>query len=200
MRSRFEERPPRVRSRANKLALERLARLPAGSDHVRKASRSRPWSQCGRHPAPSASSPPSRTAMTATAIEDVTRVRWSSPTSGVDKLETLSGGERRRAWLAMVLAQQTEVPAASTNPRTALDLRHQWELLDLIVRLNRDRGHARSCSRCTISNTRPSMAHRVAVMQPRSPLRRRARLEDVLTRGDASRRVRRVKSQRGAPR
>lgn len=50
-------------------------------------------------------------------------------------LERLSGGERRRAWLAMVLAQQPEILLLD-EPTAALDLRHQWELLDLLAELN----------------------------------------------------------------
>jgi len=54
-------------------------------------------------------------------------------------METLSGGERRRAWLAMVLAQETDVLLLD-EPTAALDLRHQWEVLDLVSRVNRERG------------------------------------------------------------
>lgn len=54
-------------------------------------------------------------------------------------LASLSGGERRRAWLAMALAQEPEFLLLD-EPTTALDLRHQYELIDLLRRINRERG------------------------------------------------------------
>jgi iron complex transport system ATP-binding protein len=55
------------------------------------------------------------------------------------KVETLSGGERKRAWLAMVLCQQAPILLLD-EPTAALDLRHQHELLALLKDLNRTRG------------------------------------------------------------
>lgn len=54
-------------------------------------------------------------------------------------LESLSGGERRRAWIAMALAQEPAYLFLD-EPTNALDLRHQFELIDLLKRLNRERG------------------------------------------------------------
>lgn len=86
------------------------------------------------------------------------------------KLETLSGGERRRAWLAMVLAQEPEVLLLD-EPTTALDLRHQWEVLDLVARVNRDRGATVVLSLHDLEQA-IAHAHRVAVIH-------RGRLYDV---------------------
>ncbi|RRJ67203.1 ABC transporter ATP-binding protein [Paenibacillus oralis] len=54
-------------------------------------------------------------------------------------LDTLSGGERQRAWIALSLAQSTPVLMLD-EPTTFLDVRHQLEILELIRRLNRERG------------------------------------------------------------
>lgn len=51
-------------------------------------------------------------------------------------METLSGGQRQRAWIAMVLAQDTDVLLLD-EPTTYLDMGHQLEVLDLVRDLNR---------------------------------------------------------------
>jgi len=54
-------------------------------------------------------------------------------------LETLSGGQRQRAWIAMALAQDTDILLLD-EPTTFLDLAHQIEILDLLYELNRSQG------------------------------------------------------------
>lgn len=50
-------------------------------------------------------------------------------------IEALSGGQRQRAWIAMALAQDTEILLLD-EPTTYLDLTHQIEILDLLFELN----------------------------------------------------------------
>lgn len=54
-------------------------------------------------------------------------------------VEELSGGQRQRVWIALTLAQDTDVILLD-EPTTYLDVAHQIDVLDLLVELNRRRG------------------------------------------------------------
>ena len=54
-------------------------------------------------------------------------------------INELSGGQRQRVWIAMALAQQTDILLLD-EPTTFLDISYQVEILDLLTELNRKRG------------------------------------------------------------
>ncbi|WP_193107146.1 SIP domain-containing protein [Brachybacterium sp. FME24] len=76
--------------------------------------------------------------------EDERAVQEALAATRTDELQDrpvaeLSGGQRQRVWIAMALAQQTEVLLLD-EPTTFLDLTHQLDVLDVVRDLNRERG------------------------------------------------------------
>jgi iron complex transport system ATP-binding protein len=59
-------------------------------------------------------------------------------------VDELSGGQRQRVWIAMALAQGTEILLLD-EPTTFLDLAHQVEVLDLLADLNAADGRTIVC-------------------------------------------------------
>lgn len=73
---------------------------------------------------------------------DEKAVREAMDSTGTSHLadrmvDELSGGQRQRVWIAMVLAQQTDLLLLD-EPTTFLDIAHQIEVLDMVSELNRD--------------------------------------------------------------
>ncbi len=68
------------------------------------------------------------------ALEKTTMVDYADR-----RMDQLSGGEAQRAWIAMALAQKTEMIILD-EPTTFLDLSHQLEVLELLAELNQKEG------------------------------------------------------------
>ncbi|WP_194709675.1 ABC transporter ATP-binding protein [Radiobacillus deserti] len=76
--------------------------------------------------------------------EDEKAVRFSLKVTNTEgliekKVSTLSGGQKQRVWLAMTLAQDTNIVLLD-EPTTFLDVSHQIEILDLLYDLNKKQG------------------------------------------------------------
>ncbi len=75
--------------------------------------------------------------------EDEAAVAEAISLAGVDHLRdtqvgNLSGGQKQLAWIAMVLAQDTDVLLLD-EPTTYLDLHHQLRVMEVVRTLNRER-------------------------------------------------------------
>ncbi|WFA10081.1 ABC transporter ATP-binding protein [Tissierella sp. Yu-01] len=68
------------------------------------------------------------------ALKDTNMIEFSDRT-----LDSLSGGQRQRVWIAMVLAQDTDIILLD-EPTTYLDVTYQIDILDLVYKLNKEEG------------------------------------------------------------
>ncbi|HAX73718.1 MAG TPA: ABC transporter ATP-binding protein [Firmicutes bacterium] len=85
---------------------------------------------------------PYQSAMGGLKQKDVDMVNWAMEVTGIidfanRRVDSLSGGQRQRAWIAMALAQETEILVLD-EPTTYLDMAHQLEILLLLQKLNKE--------------------------------------------------------------
>lgn len=76
--------------------------------------------------------------------DDFRAVQEAMDTMGVSHLgdhsvDELSGGQRQRVWIALALAQETDILLLD-EPITYLDIAYQVEILDLLTDLNQKKG------------------------------------------------------------
>ena len=76
--------------------------------------------------------------------EDKAAVDWAIECTNLQDirdrhLENLSGGQRQRVWIAMALAQKSEILCLD-EPTTYLDIYYQIELLEIVKKLNEEHG------------------------------------------------------------
>jgi iron complex transport system ATP-binding protein len=70
-------------------------------------------------------------------------IDWAIAETGLNEfadreVESLSGGQRQRAWIAMTLAQETDIIMLD-EPTTYLDMSYQLEVLEVLKKLNKER-------------------------------------------------------------
>lgn len=86
---------------------------------------------------------PYQKALGGMTIHDKEMVDWAMEKTGLMEfanrpISNLSGGQRQRAWIAMTLAQETEVILLD-EPTTYLDMAYQLEVLQLLQQLNQEK-------------------------------------------------------------
>ncbi|MEV0800498.1 ABC transporter ATP-binding protein, partial [Kribbella sp. NPDC050281] len=90
----------------------------------------------GRHP--------HRTSLKVPSQTDKDTVEWAMDVTSTAELrhqhvDQLSGGQRQRVWIALCLAQGTDLILLD-EPTTYLDVAYQLEVLDLLHQLNQEQG------------------------------------------------------------
>lgn len=87
---------------------------------------------------------PHRTNINKLSDKDKDKIEWALKVTNTfefkdRELSDLSGGQRQRVWLAMALAQETDILLLD-EPTTFLDMSHQLEVLNIVKKLNDKQG------------------------------------------------------------
>lgn len=74
--------------------------------------------------------------------KDIEVIEWALEVTGTMDfkyryVDSLSGGQRQRVWIALALAQETDIIFLD-EPTTYLDMAHQLEVLELLQKLNHE--------------------------------------------------------------
>lgn len=101
--------------------------------------------------------------------EDKETISWAIEVTGMmpfaDRpVDQLSGGQRQRAWIAMALAQQTDILFLD-EPTTFLDMAHQLEVLKLLRKLNKEEGRTIIMVVHDLNHATHYAHHMVAIVQ-----------------------------------
>ncbi len=83
---------------------------------------------------------PYQTGLGRLTANDFEVINWALTVTNTDafrdrQVDALSGGQRQRVWIAMALAQETDIIFLD-EPTTYLDMAHQLEVLELLQKLN----------------------------------------------------------------
>ncbi|MFD1737863.1 ABC transporter ATP-binding protein [Bacillus salitolerans] len=122
-----------IQKQPNKEVAKKLAILPQGPQ-APEGLTVKELCYYGRHP--------HKGIFSKNTEEDHQMIKWVLEETGMTafadrSLDALSGGQRQRAWIAMALAQGTDLLLLD-EPTTYLDLAHQIEVLELLKRLNQE--------------------------------------------------------------
>lgn len=87
---------------------------------------------------------PYRNKLSGLTIKDREIISWALSSTNMTEfadreMDQLSGGQRQRGWIAMALAQKTDILFLD-EPTTYLDISHQLDILQLLRKLNLEQG------------------------------------------------------------
>lgn len=124
-----------IHNMPTKLVAQKLALLPQGAQTPTGITVS-DLVEYGRFPY--------RNKLSGLTAKDREIIRWALSSTNTTELasremDQLSGGQRQRGWIAMALAQKTDILFLD-EPTTYLDISHQLDILHLLRKLNMEQG------------------------------------------------------------